>query len=71
MDLYNELLQQYPDTEKLLIEQTEAVCYRILREIQAIISNPELTDENCFYRIEALVCLFEKYHLHCGGRHDF
>ena len=48
------------------IAQTTAI--KALSEIQEIISNQELSD---FYALEEIVCVFEKYHLSFGGRHDF
>ncbi len=75
MELYEEILknnqQQHQNAKDLPNMQTEKICYQILKEIQKIIADPTLTDAECFWRVEELVCLFEKYGLDYGGRHDF
>ena len=75
MELYKQLWQKYRQRHlskrKLSNVQIEKTCYQILQEIQKVVSNPTLTDAECFWRVEELVCLFEKYGLDCGGRHDF
>ncbi len=48
------------------IAQTTAIS--ALSEIQKIIQNDELSD---FDAVEEIVLIFEKYHICCGGRHDF
>ena len=48
------------------IAQTKAIT--ILKDIQNIIKNDELSD---FEIVEAIVQLFEKNNLSCGSCHDF
>ncbi|MBO4897405.1 MAG: hypothetical protein J5590_03815 [Clostridia bacterium] len=48
------------------IADTTAVS--VLSEIQSIISDEKNSD---FDAVEKIVCVFEKYHLDFGGRHDF
>lgn len=81
MNLYNEVLtymfsclltdEQREAMERVIETGIEAQCFCILKEIQAIIRDPDLDDPTCFARIEALVCLFEQYGLDAGSRHDF
>lgn len=49
-------------------EIADTVAITMLSKIQEIIQNEELSD---FEVVEQIVCLFEKYHLNFGGRHDF
>lgn len=44
-----------------------AVC--ILEEIKQIIQNDNIEDN--FDVVEEIVCVFEKYNIYAGGRHDF
>lgn len=55
------------DYEKLF----EKECYKIIERIKAILEDDSLEDEECFYKIENLVCLFEEMGQNCGARHDF
>ncbi len=48
------------------IADTTAI--KALAEIQEVIMNENLSD---FDAVEKIVCIFEKYHLDFGGRHDF
>ena len=49
-----------------LIADTTAI--KILSEIQKVIKNEEYSD---FDAIEEIVCIFEKYNIDFGSRHDF
>lgn len=44
---------------------------RALLRIRDILADDTLSDENCFQRIEAIVCPLEDLGIDCGGRHDF
>ena len=57
--------------KKELLKLVESECYKALCEIKKIIDNKDLSDEDCFYQIEQIVCLFEKIGSACDGRHDF
>ena len=49
----------------------EGECLAALKKIQAVIRDDSLTDEDCFERIEQIVCELEARGIDCGGRHDF
>ena len=49
-------------------EITDTTAIKALSEIQQIISNDDYDD---FGAVERIICVFEKYHLDFGGRHDF
>lgn len=49
----------------------DSFCYRTLKEIQQIIQDDTLSDEECFMKIEEIICLFEKIGSNGGNRHDF
>ncbi len=55
------------DSEKLL----ELKCYQAIREIYEVISDEDLDDAGCFYRVEQIVWILEKLGIGGGGRHDF
>ena len=63
------------DENRILLSDSgtliEMECYRILEEIKKIIRDDDLSDKECFYRIEKLVCLFESNGIDSGSRHDF
>ena len=44
---------------------------RALLTIRDILADEELSDKECFYKIEAIVSLFETLGIYCGERHDF
>ena len=81
MDLYKEILLGilenedcqvvFPNIKKDFSELVEMKCYEILKKIQAIIRDDSLDDEDCFMRIEKIICLFEENGCRCGIRHDF
>ena len=49
----------------------EGKAYKTLMRIKAILEDDTLDDEGCFFRIEEIVCEFEKIGLSCEYRHDF
>ena len=48
------------------IADTTAI--RILSEIQAVLQDDDKTD---FDVVDEIICIFEKYHICTGTRHDF
>ena len=81
MNLSREILAHYLAQENAEIlfpslqinaeEIIELQCYQTLQKIQKIIQNGQLDDEECFTRIEEIVCAFEDIGVDCGSRHDF
>ena len=80
MELWQELLCKAVNHEKVEIRfanefdpnkiiQNE--CYKALMQIKAIIEDDELDDEECFDKIEEIVCVFESIGSNGGARHDF
>lgn len=51
-------------------KMVEGVCYQALRKIKLILEDDHLEDEDCFMRIEEIVCEFERLGSGCGVRHD-
>ncbi len=47
---------------------TDTTSTQILAEIQKVIKDDEYSD---FDAVEEIVCIFEKYNIDCGCRHDF
>lgn len=81
MELYKEILIHILSKERaevtfpeLFISAERIVqmtCYQALEKIKAVIQDDTLEDEECFQRIEEIVCIFEKMGSGGGGRHDF
>ena len=81
MNLYKELLLKlleneecrvvFPNVEESFSQLVEMKSYEILKKIQEIIRNTDLDDEDCFMKIEEIICLFEENGCSCGTRHDF
>ena len=81
MDLCIELLKEvlskkelhvvFPDLKESYIKIVELECYKILKEIQSVISNSKLDDKECFMKIEGIISIFEKHNISFGNRHDF
>ena len=80
MDLWQEMLcemaagggeevrfPQLSDVEGLL----EKRCYQALSEIKMILDDDSLSDRACFFKIEAIVRVFEEMGSDGGSRHDF
>lgn len=49
----------------------ESRCYQALQKIRDILRDDNLTDNDCFSKIEAIVCLLEEMGIDTGNRHDF
>ena len=56
----------YVEIDADKIADTTAIC--ALAEIKEIIQDDGNSD---FDAVEKIVCVFEKYHIDIGGRHDF
>lgn len=81
MDLYKEILVSvlanenihvtFPnlqiDTEKIV----ESTCYQALCKIKLILEDDSLDDEQCFMKIEEILCILEDIGSNGGIRHDF
>ena len=81
MDLYKEILAyaltkgeirvtlptQYSDLSKAL----ESESYQALQKIKSIIHDDSLSDQECFMKIEAIICELEEIGSSGGSRHDF
>jgi len=65
-ELANCIANTLQDIDADKIADTMAI--NALSEIKDIIINPQLSD---FEAIEEIVCVFEKYNIDFGNRHDF
>ena len=61
----------FPDLQLNAAEIIELQCYQTLCKIRQILQDESLDDQNCFERIEQIVCEFEAIGSSCGNRHDF
>lgn len=66
--IYDIISQQITTLEIDVDKIAETTAIKALAEIQDIISNENKSD---FDVVEQIVCVFEKYRLSFGGRHDF
>lgn len=83
MELYKEILLNALRNEKAVIDISfpdltidaakivGSASYGALIGIQNILRNDSLNDEECFYKIEEIVRIFERLGSACGDRHDF
>lgn len=81
MELYKELLVKIFESSginitfsNLHIDDTKIIAlesYKALQKIKAVIEDDSLEDEECFMKVEEIVCLFEKLGSDGGVRHDF
>ena len=58
---------KYADIDADKIVDTVAI--NALREIQAAVQNDNIEED--FDLVEEIVCIFEKYNINAGNRHDF
>ena len=56
--------------DKLLKEIIEKQCYKALLQIKNIVDDENLSDKDCFNKIEEIICALEKNNIFCN-RHDF
>lgn len=81
MELYKEILSKviengnvqvyFPDLPISATEIVQLECYQALHKIKAIIEDDKLSDQDCFMKIEEIICLFEKLGSDGGFRHDY
>lgn len=77
MELYEEILANLesksasPQMQRDIMKQVEMECYHTLQKIKAVLADDSFTDQDCFIRIEEIVCLFEELGSNGGNRHDF
>lgn len=81
MELYEEILLKalngqtmqitFPDLELNPEQIIKDKMYILLDEIKRIIHDDSLEDEECFMKIEEIICAFEKAGSGGGFRHDF
>lgn len=81
MQLYKEILTQILSNQEIhitfpnlninptVIIQSES--YQALQKIKAVIHDDSLTDNECFMKIEEIICIFEALGSNGGTRHDF
>ena len=81
MDLYKEILShalasggvkitfssEHPNIQQIV----EGTCYNALQKIKAVIEDDSLEDEECFMKIEQIICVLEEIGSSGGTRHDF
>ena len=66
-----EIKIEFPQLKASLSELVETESYAALSMIKCILEDRDLSDEDCFLRIEEIVKVFEGLGSNCGGRHDF
>lgn len=81
MELYKEILAKILADEEIQItfpnlktnptEIVDSESYRALQKIKAVINDDNLTDSECFMKIEEIICILESLGISSGTRHDF
>ena len=61
----------FPDLPSSPEKFLENACYRALTNIRDVLRDDTLEDDQCLYRIEQIICLFEELGSDGGNRHDF
>jgi hypothetical protein len=56
--------------DKIIQEIIESQCYKVLLQIKQTLDDKKLLDNDCFFKIEAILCTLEKNNVFCD-RHDF
>ncbi|MBQ8869592.1 MAG: hypothetical protein IJ027_07810 [Oscillospiraceae bacterium] len=70
--LYNEEMQiTFPNLKTSPNEIVKLECYRTLKKIKAVLEDENLSDKECFMRIEKIICIYEDMGSDGGDRHDF
>ena len=65
------ILVRFPDLEFNPEQIIKDETYRLLNEIKRIIHDDTIEDEECFIKIEEIICAFESAGSNGGFRHDF
>ena len=75
MELYEEIIlkewKKSADLSKISTELLSDRCYEALCQIKMIVDDETLSDLECFWRIEKIVCILENLGSTGGFRHDF
>ena len=80
MNLYQEILCNLLKSETLeinfpnipaMVNLVELKCYGALKKIKEILEDDSLSDKECFWKIEEIVCVLEDLGSDAGNRHDF
>ncbi len=56
--------------DKTLKEIVENQCYKALLQIKQTLEDEKLSDQDCFIKIEKILCVLEENGVFCS-RHDF
>ena len=64
-DYVSSMIENFEIDESEIAESTAII---MLGEIQKVIGDDSLSDFDC---VEKIVCIFERYKISTGGRHDF
>ena len=65
-DFFSQIKEDEPIPQDVAL-----LCFYALKRIKAILEDDSLDDENCFWRIEEIVRIFENIGTDAGSRHDF
>ena len=70
--LYNKEIQiTFPNLKVSPNKIVRLECYKALKKIKAVLEDENLSDKECFMRIEKIICVFEDMGSDGGVRHDF
>lgn len=68
---HEEMTETISNINKDMNSIIELKCYKTLQKIKDILEDDNLEDDECFIKIEKIICLFEELGSGCGNRHDF
>lgn len=76
MELWEQIMKRASmanihDSDLELSKVLLSACYVALEKIREVLSDASIEDDDCFTRIENIVCIYEQLGSECGARHDF
>lgn len=69
--LERELRENFPQMLENAVAQIDSECCTALCKIKKIVADDNLSDQECFMRIEKIICALEDVGSNGGSRHDF
>ena len=66
-----EISVSFSSAEGSIADVINGKCYQALQKIKAVMEDDSLGDQECFMKIEEIICVLEEVGSSGGFRHDF